>query len=56
MTGTDTTFKVSVDSRASAGSGTFSIELDAAGNITRSCTGLGKGGCRATPDASGDLW
>ena len=56
VVGTDTTFKVTVDSRASAGGGTFSIELDSAGNVTRSCTVPGKGGCRATPDASGSLW
>ena len=56
VTGTATTFKVSVDSGASDGGGTFSIELDAAGNVTRSCTNQGKGGCRQTPDSSGNLW
>jgi type IV pilus assembly protein PilA len=56
VTGTDTTFTVTVDSRASAGGGTYSIALDANGIVTRSCTNQGKGGCRATPDASGDLW
>ena len=56
VTGTDTTFMVSVDTRASNGGGTFSIALDASGNVVRSCTNLGKGGCRKAPDASGDLW
>ena len=56
VTGTDTTFTVAVDSRAPAGGGTFSIELDGTGIVRRSCTNPGKGGCRATPDASGDLW
>jgi type IV pilus assembly protein PilA len=56
VTGTDTTFTVSVDSRASDGGGTFSIALDAAGDVTRVCTNAGKGGCRATPDSSGNLW
>jgi type IV pilus assembly protein PilA len=56
VTGTDTTFTVTVDSRASGGGGTFSIALDANGIVTRGCTNLGKGGCRAAPDASGDLW
>ena len=56
VTGTDKTFTVSVDSRAANGGGTFTIELDAAGDVTARCTNLGKGGCRATPDASGNLW
>ena len=56
VTGTDTTFSVSVDTRASNGGGTFSIALDATGNVVRSCTNRGKGGCRAAPDAAGDLW
>jgi hypothetical protein len=56
VTGTDTTFTVSVDSRATDGGGTFSIVLDAAGNVTRLCTNQGRGGCRATPDSQGNLW
>jgi type IV pilus assembly protein PilA len=56
VTGGDTTFTLSVDSKANAGGGTFSMELDTAGDVTRSCTNPGKGGCRATPDSSGNLW
>ena len=56
VTGTSSTFKVSVDTVANNGGGTFSIELDATGDVTRSCTNRGKGGCRSTPDSSGNLW
>src|SRR6476620_8107265 len=56
VSGTDTTFTVSVDSKATDGGGTFSIVLDAAGNVTRLCTNQGRGGCRATPDSQGNLW
>jgi type IV pilus assembly protein PilA len=56
MSGTDDTFTVSVDSRASNGGGTYTIELDAAGVVHRLCTNTGQGGCRATPDSHGNLW
>jgi type IV pilus assembly protein PilA len=56
VTGTDTTFTVSVDSRASNGGGTFTIELDANGDVRRTCTNPGKGGCRDVADAQGNLW
>jgi type IV pilus assembly protein PilA len=56
VTGTDTTFTVSVDSAASGGGGTYSIVLDAAGDVTRLCTNPGQGGCRGTPDTQGNLW
>jgi type IV pilus assembly protein PilA len=56
VTGTDTTFTVSVDSKASNGGGTYTIELNAAGDVIRTCTVPGKGGCRATADAQGNLW
>jgi type IV pilus assembly protein PilA len=56
VTGTDTTFMVSVDSKAGNGGGTFSIELDALGVVTRDCTNPGKGGCRATADSQGNRW
>ena len=55
MTGTEDTFTLSVDSRASDGGGTFTIEL-AAGDVTRTCSNPGKGGCKATPDSGGNLW
>jgi type IV pilus assembly protein PilA len=56
VTGADTTFTVSVDSKSTDGGGTFTITLDAAGDVTRTCTNPGKGGCRDTPDSSGNLW
>ena len=56
VTGTDTTFTVSVDSKSSNGGGTFSIVLDSSDRVTRSCTVPGKGGCRSTPDVTGNLW
>ena len=56
VTGTDDTFTVSVDSKAGDGGGTYSIELDSAGNVTRSCTNPGKGGCRQTLDSQGNRW
>jgi len=56
VTGTDTTFTVSVDSRASDGGGEYSMELDAVGRVIRDCTNPGNGGCRGTPDSSGNRW
>jgi type IV pilus assembly protein PilA len=56
MSGTDTTFTISVDSKAASGGGTFTIELVATGEVTRLCSNPGKGGCRATADAGGNLW
>ena len=56
VTGTDTTFTVSVDSRASDGGGEYSMELEAAGRVIRDCTNAGNGGCRGTPDSSGNRW
>jgi type IV pilus assembly protein PilA len=54
--GTDSTFTISVDSKAQSGGGTFTIELAASGDVTRLCSNPGKGGCRATADATGNLW
>ena len=54
--GTDETFTVSVDSRAPSGGGTYTITLDAAGTVTRTCSNPGQGGCRATADGQGNLW
>ena len=56
MSGTDTTFLLSVDSKASSGGGSFTIELASNGNVTRTCSRPGKGGCRATADSSGNRW
>ena len=57
VTGTDDTFTVSVDSVAANGGGTYSIELNSAGTVTRSCTNPGRGGCRQTRRTSqGNLW
>ena len=56
VTGTVETFTISVDSTATGGGGTFTITLDALGNATRTCSNPGKGGCRQTPDSSGNLW
>lgn len=56
VTGTTDTFTISVDSKASDGGGTFSIRLATNGDVTRSCTNPGQGGCGATADAGGNLW
>ena len=56
VTGTETTFTISVDSESTGGGGTFTIMLDAAGNATRTCSNPGRGGCRQTPDSSGNRW
>jgi type IV pilus assembly protein PilA len=56
VSGTDDTFTVSVDSRATDGGGTYTITLDAAGDVTRTCTNAGEGGCRRTADGQGNLW
>jgi type IV pilus assembly protein PilA len=57
VTGTESTFTISVDSKAgSNGGGTYSIDLAANGDVTRLCTNQGKGGCRATADSAGNLW
>ena len=55
MSGTDTTFTLSVDSKSADGGGTFTIALAANGDITRLCSNLGKGGCRAPADSGGNL-
>ena len=56
VSGTEKTFSIAVESRSTGGGGTFTMELDSAGNVTRDCTNPGEGGCRATPDASGNRW
>src|SRR3954447_17032069 len=56
VTGTDTTFTVSVDSEATAGGGTYTITLDAVGNAIRTCSNPGQGGCRQTLDPLGNRW
>ena len=56
VTGTDDSFTVAVDSKASNGGGTYSIALTSAGTVTRGCTSPGKGGCRQTPDSQGNRW
>jgi type IV pilus assembly protein PilA len=56
MSGTDTTFTIAVDSKATGGGGTFTIELAATGDVTRLCSNPGKGGCRTTADSAGNLW
>src|SRR5215210_7388356 len=49
VTGTDSTFTISVDSKAgTSGGGTYSIVLASTGDVIRGCTNPGKGGCRAT--------
>lgn len=52
---TATTFKVSVDSAASAGD-SFTIERAGDGETIRGCTAPGTGSCRATADARGNRW
>ena len=56
VTGTEKTFTVSVDSKARDGGGTFTITLDAAGEVVRTCANPGDGGCRQNPDTQGNLW
>ena len=56
VSGTDETFTVSVDSQATNGGGTYTITLDAAGDVTRTCSNPGEGGCRTTADDQGNLW
>ena len=56
VTGTRDTFEISVDSKAGDGGGTFTISLSSAGDVTRTCSNAGDGGCRATADAAGNLW
>jgi len=56
MSGTDDTFSLSVESKAAAGGGVYTIELASGGSVTRSCSRPGKGGCRSTADASGNRW
>ena len=55
VTGAAKTFKVSVDSPATAGA-SFSVERTEAGGMVRDCALPGEGGCRAEPDANGDRW
>ncbi|HYM56336.1 MAG TPA: prepilin-type N-terminal cleavage/methylation domain-containing protein [Solirubrobacteraceae bacterium] len=56
ITGTDTTFSLSVDATPGANGGTYTISLDAGGNVLRTCSNHGKGGCRATADTAGNYW
>jgi type IV pilus assembly protein PilA len=56
VTGTDDSFTVSVDSQATGGGGTYTIQLTSAGDVTRTCSNPGKGGCRRTADSQGNLW
>jgi type IV pilus assembly protein PilA len=56
VTGTATTFTITADTIATNGGGTYSIELDSNGNVIRDCTNYGKGGCRGTPDSTGNRW
>jgi type IV pilus assembly protein PilA len=56
VTGTATTFTISVDTEAAAGGGTFAMKLAAGGAVTRVCSNPGAGSCRATADAAGNLW
>jgi type IV pilus assembly protein PilA len=56
VSGSDKTFVIRVDSRSTNGGGTFSMELDGTGNVTRDCTNPGEGGCRQAADSSGNHW
>lgn len=56
VTGTATTFSLSVDAKPGANGGTYTISLDAAGDVQRTCSNHGKGGCRATADSAGNYW
>lgn len=56
VTGTRNTFEISVDSPIGPNGGTYTMTRTAGGRIDRLCANPGKGGCRATPDAQGDLW
>jgi prepilin-type N-terminal cleavage/methylation domain-containing protein len=56
VTGDTTSFTLSVDSLATEGGGTFSLTKATNGQVTRDCTRPGRGGCRSTPDASGNRW
>jgi type IV pilus assembly protein PilA len=53
VTGTKTTYRITEHSE----SGTdFTLERDASGTTTRTCTVPGRGLCRPTPDAAGNRW
>jgi type IV pilus assembly protein PilA len=56
VSGGSTTFSIAVDSRAVDGGGTFTMVLGPGGDVTRSCSNPGKGGCRSTPDFAGNRW
>jgi type IV pilus assembly protein PilA len=56
VSGTERTYDISADSVPGNNGGTFRMERAANGVVTRTCTNLGQGGCRAVPDASGNLW
>ncbi len=56
MSGADDTFSLSVESKAAAGGGVYTIELASGGSVTRTCSRPGKGGCRSTADSSGNRW
>ena len=56
VTGTDSTFQVSVDTASSQTGGTYTITLDANGDAVRDCANHGKGGCRSQADSAGNYW
>lgn len=47
------TFEISEDSASGT---TFTLERDAAGDMTRTCSAPGAGLCHASPDAAGNQW
>jgi type IV pilus assembly protein PilA len=50
------TFIVSADSPPGSNGGTFSMVRAPGGGVTHQCANHGKGGCRATADATGNYW
>ena len=56
VTGTTDSFTISVDSKATDGGGTYTIQLATNGDVTRLCSNPGRGGCRATADSGGNFW
>jgi type IV pilus assembly protein PilA len=56
VTGTATTYTLSVDAKPGKNGGTYTISFDAADDVRRTCANHGQGGCRKTPDGAGNYW
>lgn len=56
ISGTDSTYRITVDSVPGPNGGTFAIARANDGSLKRTCSNRGAGACRSAPDAAGNWW